>query len=101
MCAARHTCLARMINAPRIGARVRAELGPAVLGTEVDGLFCVLDGERLPAVHMHAADWIARAAPNGQIHERGEHDHGDHVEEELVVERNRAKDVAAAWTRRL
>ena len=74
---------------------VRRELVAALLGAEEVGAAGVLDPERLRTVHLHPADRVGRAAARGQPEEGGEDRHAEQVEDQLVVELDRAEDVRA------
>ena len=74
--------------------RHRRQGAQAMLRAEVEGL-CAESGDRLP-VHLHPAHRVGRAAASRKREERPEDRDAEHVQHELVVDRDRAEDVLRA-----
>jgi hypothetical protein len=83
-----------------VPAGVELEGVQALRRAEVEGFAPKVLRHGLSAVDLHPTNGVCRAAALGEPEERDEDD-GAEVEEELVVELDRAEDVVAAGSRAL
>src|ERR1700691_1369734 len=66
-----------------------------MLGAEVKGLGAEILTDRLSLIDLHATYRVGGTAPGGQPEERSKDHEPEHIEQELVVHRERAEDVTA------